>query len=578
LAGVDEAAVALPKEQLELVVELGPDVAGFGDSGSVDGAEFRDSLLQHVSELFGDLGLPVDPRVSIDTLPAESDVLGPYRIRVAGRHCAPALPVAAGQDLTPERLAGDVAGVIARNRELCVTPGSAEHLRQGWEAANPGVAHMTPGALGFDVVLTELLRRCVSVAPRAIGEEAFGDGAGPSQLRASSPERVWEAVIAARGVVSLRVLVGPDLTAAAAADPQSDSRPYSSDVSLSLARRTLADLFHEELGVLIPPVRFDVDPALGNGRFRIEINDLRFPPLEGLLADEVMVNAELAALGPLGTGGHVRAHPTHGTEAAVVRLDNDGLATLNAQGHATWGPQGYVVFSLAREIRRHAGALLLADVVTFHLDRLRPQYPFVVDTALQRFDRYRITAVLRRLLDDQVSIHDLGGILEGMLAVDGGVAVDQSRYRLITPNGASLWPVQEAAELSAPGVDEYAECVRRHLRGQLTSMHTGGGNWLKTIAVDERLEARLRHSVAQPLDEGERDQLRGSVWGAYESFARSGVPPVVVTNSEVRRFLRGLLEKEFPFLPVVSLQELAPGTQVQSVNRIVWARGPAKEV
>jgi FHIPEP family len=566
VAGIDEATTTSGNEELDLRVELAMDLAAFAESDSTEGAEFRDMLVRHVGELIMDLGLPADPSVSIDAVPA---VAGPFRICVAGRYCAPAQPVEAVQDFTPEWLADNVAGTIAQNRELCVTPAIAERLRQTWRAHDPAVAEMPLGPEGFEVVLTALVRRCVSVAPRAVDEEALDGPPGPAQPSACVAGPVWEDVMAAREV-SLQVFVASDLGPAVAADSQFVPRPYSSDVLLSLASATLADLFHEELGMLIPAVTFEVDPSLGDGRFRIAINDLRFAPLQGLVAEEVMVNADLATLGTAGTGGRARLHPTHGREVAVVRVDDEGLAALNAQGHATWGPQGYIVFSLAREIRRHAGALLHPDVVTFHLDRLRSDYPVAVDTALEQFDRYWITAALRHLLDDQVSIQDLVGILEGLLAVDGGVDVDQSRYRVITPNAASLRPIQEVAARSEPAVDEYAECVRRHLRGQLTGMHTGGSNWLTALAVDERLEARLRQASARPLDEDERERLRVSVRAAYESLG-PGQFPVVLTNSEVRRPLRSLLEKEFPFLPVVSRQELAPGTRLQWLNSIVWA-------
>ena len=52
----------------------------------------------------------------------------------------------------------------------------------------------------------------------------------------------------------------------------------------------------------------------------------------------------------------------------------------------------------------------------------------------------------------------------------------------------------------------------------------------------------------------------------------SAQKPVVITDMELRRFVRRMVELEFPALSVLSYQELAPELNVQPVGRITMRR------
>jgi type III secretion protein V len=47
-----------------------------------------------------------------------------------------------------------------------------------------------------------------------------------------------------------------------------------------------------------------------------------------------------------------------------------------------------------------------------------------------------------------------------------------------------------------------------------------------------------------------------------------GQPPVLLTAIDVRRFVRKLIEGEFPELSVVSYQEIVPEIRIQPLGRI----------
>jgi len=206
----------------------------------------------------------------------------------------------------------------------------------------------------------------------------------------------------------------------------------------------------------------------------------------------------------------------------------------------------------------------------FALNRLREDDAPVVEAALGRFDRYLLTAVFRRLLDEQIPIRNLVGILEGMLGIGSSMSIDQSMYDVFAPDTASIWSVEAGAGAAVPEAADYAECVRRHLRWHLSRELADNDGRIQAFSIDRRLESRLRRP-SQPLDEEERRRLGHVVWSMYESFARSGTGIVVVTNSEVRRELRRLLEAAFPELRVLSRHEIAPEADVRWNGEIAWA-------
>jgi hypothetical protein len=551
----------VPKIPLAIEVVVAPAFADVVDPQSSVGARFREDLLAFVSYVAGQLGIPVEPSVDVAAATAdESESALAYVVRIGGRPCEVARALGDEPDVAPERLAAEVAGAIAYNRDLLLVPEATERLVGEWTAQNPALAP-TPSSIGE--LLTELVRRCRSVRPRPL------DGAlDPSS---SSGEHLREGALAAAGLPSLEVFVGSDLESALAPDDEQAVRAYSKEISLSLASLLMKDLFFEELGLLLPDVAFHVDAGLGQGRFAIAINDVRLPPLDGLVPGEVMVNAPAETLAPIYSVMRRGVHPTQRTPTTILRADDAQLARLNEEGYTSWDPEGQIVLTLANEIRRNAGAFLAADVVTFHVNQLRESSSAVVAAAAQRLDAGRLVALLRALLDDHVSIKNLGGILEGVCAVNGSASMDQSRYRLVSPVDAGVWPAREPAAASAPDADAYADAVRRHLRGQISSSHFGSRGEITAIVTDPALETRLRTAESAPLDEAERSRLYALVEPAYEAAATISSSAVVVTNSEVRRALRRLLSRSFPSLLVVARDELLPGVNVKVVAQIEWA-------
>lgn len=140
----------------------------------------------------------------------------------------------------------------------------------------------------------------------------------------------------------------------------------------------------------------------------------------------------------------------------------------------------------------------------------------------------------------------------------------------------SIRPLREILEALATHAPQerdpvqLTELVRAALRRPLTYAYTRQGV-LAVYLLDPEIEDAVRESIqrtaagsylAMPPDMA-RDVI------ASVQRACGGDPhPILLTQADVRRFLRRLLEVEIPDVAVLSYQELAPETSVEPLGRI----------
>jgi type III secretion protein V len=66
-------------------------------------------------------------------------------------------------------------------------------------------------------------------------------------------------------------------------------------------------------------------------------------------------------------------------------------------------------------------------------------------------------------------------------------------------------------------------------------------------------------------------QLIQSMKAVIGNLGQHALPPVILTPMDIRRFMRKLIERDFPDLAVLSFQELTPNANVQPLERIKLA-------
>jgi type III secretion protein V len=163
-----------------------------------------------------------------------------------------------------------------------------------------------------------------------------------------------------------------------------------------------------------------------------------------------------------------------------------------------------------------------------------------------------LTDVLRRLVEERIGVRDLRGILESLSAI-------------ATPEKDPL---------------NLAEYARSQMRRAITFRLTGGLGQLDVILLDALLEDTVRRSVTRTAagafltlpPQGARDLLtavRRAVATAEAAASADRGAPVILTQPDIRRFVRKLIEAELPEVWVVSFAELLPEVALKPVARAV---------
>ncbi|MEO8899981.1 MAG: FHIPEP family type III secretion protein, partial [Polyangiaceae bacterium] len=157
--------------------------------------------------------------------------------------------------------------------------------------------------------------------------------------------------------------------------------------------------------------------------------------------------------------------------------------------------------------------------------------------------------VLRRLAEERVNIRDLRAILEA-LALVGNVERDPLNL---------------------------AEFVRSQLRRPLTHALTQGGRELSVIVLEPQIEETVRSAVSR-TPAGSFLTLapaaaRDIVTAVRRAIPKelSELPVIVLTQPDIRRFVRKLLELDLREARVVSYAELLPEVAIRPIGRATLA-------
>jgi type III secretion protein V len=157
-----------------------------------------------------------------------------------------------------------------------------------------------------------------------------------------------------------------------------------------------------------------------------------------------------------------------------------------------------------------------------------------------------LSEILRRLVEEGVSVRDLASILEALAQV---AHIEKDALVL-------------------------TEHVRSWLRRAITYEVTRGSGSLEPLTLDESIEDVIRGAISQTVagsfltlsPAAGRDivtSLKRALSACPEQLQRH---PVVLTQPDVRRFVRKLIESELPRARVVTFSELLPETTIRAAG------------
>ncbi|HPQ94363.1 MAG TPA: FHIPEP family type III secretion protein, partial [Thiolinea sp.] len=260
---------------------------------------------------------------------------------------------------------------------------------------------------------------------------------------------------------------------------------------------------------------------------------------------QVSIHGIPVGKGQLGTNTNQRQ------EQDVIQADNNSLLVTPARNQDLT-PIQVLTRHINYILHRHASEFIGIQEVHSLMGKLEGAgYATLVQEAQRAAPNPRIADILKRLLNEGVSIRDLRRIL-GTIVEFGEAEKDNGML---------------------------TERVRISMKRQLSYTFTNGTGKLPVYMLDPESEKLLQTSIRQtpagihmalPPDVSRR--LSENLRSLEEQHAQNPAPgaprPVVLTSLDLRRHIRNHLTAEFPQLPILSLPELTPNVAVQPVGEI----------
>jgi len=304
-------------------------------------------------------------------------------------------------------------------------------------------------------------------------------------------------------------------------------------------------LFYE-LGVKFPGIRVRGNETdLPDGTYIIMINEI--PLVSGNVSlSKVLVNDTVDRLTLLNIKGEEAVNPANGSECAWIPDDFANIA--EQAGLTTWDSAGYMVLHLSSVLRKNAAEFVGIQEVQNMLEQLEQAFPALVKEVVPKaVSPFQLTDILRRLVEEEISIRDLRSILQA-LAEWGQVENDTVML---------------------------TEYVRNALKRYISHKYTRGGNTLVVYLLDPQIEETVRSSIQHTqsgsylaLEPEITQEILTAVRNEVGNLPPTAQNPVILTTMEIRRYFRKLVELEFPHLAVLSYQELSPDMNIQPIARI----------
>lgn len=311
-----------------------------------------------------------------------------------------------------------------------------------------------------------------------------------------------------------------------------------------LARvKSLRKNLAQQLGFLVPSIHITDNLSLKDREYVIYLRGVEIARWEMRRDRLLAVNSNPK---PGDIQGQETREPAFNSPAKWITPDLQAQAI--AAGYAVVDHTSVLAAHLVELIKQNAQELLTRHETKRLIDRLADSHPKLVDELVPKLMSLgEVQKVLQQLLREQVSIRDLGTILEVLVETSAinknpVVLVEAVRHSL---GRALIRPLlNDQGQLKVVTLDSALEeeCARTSTQ---QPQHFSGG--------------AMQISVAHRVLEGLRAMLGDQVTAA---------PPVLLCSSPGRFYLRRLLEPFIPKIVVIAPSEIPPMTPVQSLGSV----------
>jgi type III secretion protein V len=301
---------------------------------------------------------------------------------------------------------------------------------------------------------------------------------------------------------------------------------------------------YQDLGVRFPGVHVRIQsPTLEPNEYAIHLNEV--PIVRGkiilghLLTNESEETLRRYSIPYISAGGNMGM--------PAIWVDEKYQEILQKAGIRCWTGLEVIILHISKFYRQYASEFLGIQEARAMLEFVEKSFPDLVKEVTRLVPLQKLTEILRRLVQEQVSIKDLRTILESL---------------------------SETAQTEKDTV-VLTEYVRSALKRYISYKYSLGQTVLSVYLLDPEIEDMVRGAIKQTsagsflaLDPDSVQLILHAMRNTIVAPVPGAQPPVLLTTLDVRRFVRKLIENEFPDLSVVSYQEIVPEIRLQPLGRI----------
>ncbi len=308
---------------------------------------------------------------------------------------------------------------------------------------------------------------------------------------------------------------------------------------------TIRNGLYYELGVIFPAIQIKGNTPGAPGNYAIWTNEV--PIVNGQIRlDAVLVSDSAENIAAYGFKGETTSNPATGKPAAW--LSRDQAEQAKSLGYQVWDTQEILLLHVADYLRKNAKEFIGVQEVQRVVTALKGPYPTLVEETVPKVVSLQtLTEILRRLVEEGVSIRDFKTILQ--------VLCEWGRIE------------REVLPLT--------EHVRAGLKAKICYQLSQGRPLLFIYRLDPQFEEMFRNSIRQSasgaylaMDPTMSRQVLDAARKEIGDLPPGSQRPVIVTDGEIRRFVKRLLDFGVPDVTVLSYDQLTPQINLQPLGMI----------
>lgn len=314
---------------------------------------------------------------------------------------------------------------------------------------------------------------------------------------------------------------------------------------ISRLRRTFAI----NSGLIVPPVRIRDNMNLEPGEYAIRLHgsviaDFKLEPDRLMAIDTGRIHGEIE-------GATEFQEPTYGLRAFWIHPEQK--ADAEEKGYDVVDPATVIATHLSSVIQENSAEIMERQQIKSIVDSVREENPVIVDEVLneKKVPLATIQKVLQHLLRENVSIRNMGRILEG---------------------------IADNAEVSRGDPLAISEAVRYMIRRQIAADYVDENKVLSAISVDLGLDRKLRDAIIRDEEEGmllnlkpdQQQALLESISVEAKKALDRQLPVVLICSRAIRPAMYFLLKRSVQAknLAVLAQEEIPEDVKVEFLGQV----------